>query len=352
MAERLKMGIVGTGGIGTFHSEIMQTVDNMQLVAVCDIIPSRAQQVGEKLGIAWYGDYDDMLADSNVEAVSVCTPSGLHADHGILAAKAGKHVLSEKPMDVYVEKIDQLVAACAANMVTLGGIFQNRFGKNIQQVKRAIEDGWLGELVYARGSCLWFRTQAYYDSGDWRGTWALDGGALSNQGIHTLDRLLWLTGMQPEVLAAYCPTLQRNMEAEDLGIALLKFPNGAGGTLDGTTLANPGFATRVEICGSKGSVIIEDAVTFFHAEGAPEGLVDVMKTGELGGAADPAAAWGPAHAANMTEFANAVLEGREPWVNAAEARKAVQLLNDIYQAAQVGRWAEASSCCCGGGKCC
>ncbi len=340
MGERIRFGIVGTGGIGTFHAAIMQQVAQVELVAVADIVPERAKAVGERFGVAWHGSYDDLLARGDIDAITVCTPSGLHAEHGILAARAGKHVLSEKPMDVYVEKIDALVAACSAAGVTLGGIFQNRFPKALQELKRAIADGWLGDISYVSGSCLWFRTQAYYDSGDWRGTWALDGGTLCNQGIHTIDRLVWLSGMQPTVKAAYCPTLARDMEAEDLGVALLTFPNGAGGTLQGTTLANPGLATNVTICGSKGTAVVEDnAVTTFVAEGAPDGLVTVERPDSTGGASDPAAAWGGAHAANIEEFANALLEGRQPWVNAGEARKAVQLLNDIYQAAGVGPWA-------------
>ncbi len=344
MADRVRIGIIGCGMIGSFHAQVMQDVASIELVAVCDIIPERAQGVAEKYGVAVYGSIDELLAHPGLQAVSVCTPSGMHAEHGMLAARAGKHVLVEKPMDAWVEQIDALVATCKAQGVTLGGIFQNRFPRAIQQVKKAIEDGWIGDIVFANGSCLWLRLQAYYDSGDWRGTWALDGGVLSNQGIHTIDRLLWLVGMQPTVQSAYCPTLARDMEAEDLGVALLRFPNGAAGIIQGTTLANPGLSTAVTICGTKGSVVIEDnRVVYFHADGAPEGLVEVEQQGAGGAAADPSAIWGGAHAANIDEFGRAIQEGREPWVNAAEARKAVQLLNDIYRAAQVGPFAPAKA---------
>ena len=341
MKERIRMGIVGCGGIGSFHADIMQQVPSVQLVAVADVVPERAAKIAEKYHIAGYSSLEEMLAHDGLDAVSIGTPSGLHAEHGMIAARAGKHVLTEKPMDVYVEKIDQLIATCAEHGVTLGGIFQNRFPRVIQQVKRAIEDGYLGELVFASASTLWLRLQPYYDSGEWRGTWALDGGCLSNQGIHMIDRLVWLAGMQPQVLSAYCPTLARDIEAEDLGIALLKFPNGAGGVVQGSTLVNPGLTEGVTLCGTKGSVVIEgNAVTFFAAEGAPEGLIEVTRPGSDSAAADPSAAWGGAHAANIDEFARAILEGREPWVNAAQARNAVQLLNDIYRAAKVGPWAE------------
>jgi UDP-N-acetyl-2-amino-2-deoxyglucuronate dehydrogenase len=322
----------------------MQDVSTVKLVAVADIVPERAKAVADQYGIDAHGSLEELLARPDIDAVSICTPSGMHADHGIQVARAGKHVLVEKPMDVWVEKIDALAATCKAHGVTLGGIFQNRFPKAIQQVKNAIDDGWLGDIVFANGSCLWLRLQAYYDSGEWRGTWALDGGVLSNQGIHTIDRLLWLVGMQPTVQSAYCPTLARDMEAEDLGAALLRFPNGAAGIIQGTTLANPGMSTTVTICGTKGSVVIEDnRVVFFKAEGAPVDLVDVEQQGAGGAASDPSAIWGGAHAANINEFALAILEGREPWVTAAEARKAVQLLNDIYRVAGVGPYATATA---------
>jgi len=340
MADYLRWGIIGCGVIGPFHAEAMQGVDSVRLTAVADIVPERAKTLAEKYGVAWHTSIEALLAREDIDAVSICTPSGLHAEHGMQAARAGKHVLSEKPLDVRVEKVDELIATCKACGVTLGGIFQNRFPHAIRQVKQAIEDGWLGEIVFAGASCLWLREQAYYDSGEWRGTWALDGGVLSNQGIHTIDRLLWLTGMQPTVLSAYCPTLKRAMEAEDLGMALLRFPNGAGGVVQGTTLANPGLNTAVTICGTKGSVVIEDNnVTSFKADGAPEDLIESNKPGSSGAAADPAALMVGAHAANIDEFARAVLEGRDPWVSGAEGRKAVQLLNDIYRTAQVGPWA-------------
>jgi len=340
MTDDIRFGIIGCGGIGTFHAEILQSVPHARLVAVMDILPERAQQVSARFGVAGYDAYPEMLARTDLDVVTVCTPSGLHAEHGMQAARAGKHVLCEKPMDIFVERIDDLVATCRTAGVVLGGIFQNRFPIALQQTKRAIVDGWLGDIIFANGSCLWYRTQEYYDSGAWRGTWTLDGGTLSNQGIHTIDRLVWLTGMTPTVRAAYCPTLCRDMEAEDLGIALLTFPNGAGGVLQSTTLANPGIATNVTICGTKGTVVVEDnAVTYFQAEGAPDNLVTVERPGSTGGAADPAAAWGGAHAANIEEFVAALRENREPSVNAQEARKAVQVLNDIYRVAQLGPWA-------------
>jgi len=341
MSEKIRFGIIGCGVIAPFHAEAIQELASAQLVAVADVIPARAQALGEKYGAAWHASLDDLLARPDIDAVSICTPSGLHADHGILAANAGKHVLSEKPLDVDVEKVDALIAACRAAGVTLGGIFQNRFARNAIKAKRIIEEGYLGEIVFANASCLWFRTQEYYDSGEWRGTWALDGGVLSNQGVHTLDRLVWLVGMQPEVVSAYCPTLQRDIEAEDMGVAMIKFPNGAGGSIQGATLANPGLQAEVIICGTKGSMRLEsnDFTVLATEDPLPEALAVDTGKGAAGATADPAAIGIGGHVANIGEFVNAITEGREPCVNGAEGRKAVQLLNDIYRVAGVGRWA-------------
>jgi len=342
MAEKIRFGIVGCGGIGPYHAEALKEVDSAVLTAVADCIPERAQKVGEKFGVAWHDSYEDLLARDDVDAVAVCTFSGLHAEHGMMAARAGKHVLSEKPLDVMVEKVDELIATCKECGVTLGGIFQNRFSRNGMRAKRIIDEGYLGEIVFAGASCLWYRLQSYYDSGEWRGTWALDGGVLSNQGIHSLDRLLWLTGMQPEVVSAYCPTLQRDMEAEDLGVALLKFPNAAGGSIQGTTLANPGLATEVLVCGTKGCLKLEDNEMAMLQTETPlsDELADATGGGgSASGSSDPAAIGIGGHVVNIKEFVSAVTEGREPTVNGAEGRKAVQLLNDIYRVAGVGRWA-------------
>jgi len=342
MAEKIRFGIVGCGGIGPYHAEALHEVDSAVLVAVADCIPERAQAVGEKHGVAWHGSYEDLLARDDVDAVAVCTFSGLHAEHGMMAARAGKHVLSEKPLDVFVERVDELTRVCKECGVTLGGIFQNRFSRNGMRAKRIIEEGYLGEIVYASASCLWYRLQSYYDSGEWRGTWALDGGVLSNQGIHSLDRLVWLTGMQPEVISAYCPTLQRDMEAEDLGIAMIKFPNGAGGVVQATTLANPGLSAEVLVCGTKGCLRISDNdMTMLQTETPlPDELADSTGGGgSASGASDPAAIGIGGHVVNIKEFVSAITEGREPCVNGAEGRKAVQLLNDIYRVAGVGRWA-------------
>ncbi|MEI7834357.1 MAG: Gfo/Idh/MocA family oxidoreductase [bacterium] len=340
MAKKIRMGILGCGAIGALHARAMRKVEAVKLVAVADAIPGYAHAFADLNKLHAFDSFAAMLASNKIDAVVICTPSGTHAELGIAAAKAGKHVLVEKPMDLFVEKIDQLITACNENRVKLGGIFQNRFPASIQQVKQVIEDGYLGEIVYGEASCMWYRPQSYYDSAAWRGTWETDGGVLANQCIHTIDRLLWLTDMMPKVLAAYCPTLQRQMEAEDLGLALLKFPNGAGGVIKGTTLANPGFPATIVLCGTLGSITIRHNYQIeMHVAGLPDDYIAIPEsTTSAGGVSDPMAISEQDHTANIAEFAAAVLEDREPIVNGAEARKAVQLLNEIYRAAGVGPW--------------
>jgi predicted dehydrogenase len=343
MAEKIRFGILGCGGIGRVHAEAIGQLAHAELVAAADARPEASCAFAAEYGLAACESYEAMLARDDVDAVTICTPSGQHAAQGILAAQAGKHVLSEKPLDVYVEKVDALIAACQANGVTLGAIFQTRMAPAMQQAKRAIAEGYLGDIVYANGGWLCFRGQDYYDSSAWRGTWEMDAGVLTNQAIHAVDRLIWLTGMQPTVVGAYCPTLHRQMEAEDLGVALLQFPNGAGGVIQGTTLAYPGLPVQLTICGTKGTIVIENmAVIFFQAENAPEGLIDVAPPSDIGGAADPKAIGLNAHLLQIDDFARALLEGRQPTIPGEEGRNAVALINEIYRAANIGPWKRAT----------
>ena len=341
MADSVRFGLLGCGQIGALHVRAMRKVAAVQVVAVADAVPQYAQAFAARYELQACESFESLLERTDIDAVSICTPSGFHARQGIMAALAGKHVLCEKPLDLHVENIDRLITACRQAGVTLGSIFQNRFPAAIRRVKALLETGCLGDITYAEASCLWHRPQSYYDSSAWRGTVEIDGGTLANQCIHTIDRLLWLTGMQPAVMAAYCPTLQRKMEAEDLGVALLKFPNGAGGMLAGTTLAYPGCPTRVTICGSTGSLTIEHN-TQITLQGDDLPAAEFLQAAEhhTGGAGDPMAIPDEDHAANIADFARAVQTGSEPEISGSEARKAVQLLNDIYAAAGMAAWAK------------
>ena len=202
--------------------------------------------------------------------VCVCVPSGLHAEVGVRAARAGKHLVVEKPIDVTLAAADRLIEAARAAGVALTVISQHRFDPGLIELKRLLGDGALGRLVLAEASTKWYRTQAYYDSAAWRGTWAMDGGSLMNQGIHYVDLLRWCMGPVTEVTAV-CATQAHQVEVEDTALAIVRFGSGAVGTILSSTAAYPGFPQRLEITGTDGTVIVEDGRIVRRAFGAQPG---------------------------------------------------------------------------------
>jgi len=333
-SEPVRFGLVGCGGIGNHHAKVMAQLESVTLVAAADIVPQRAEEIAGKHGAKAYGSLEALLEGSReVEAVSICTPSGLHAELGIVAADAGKHVLTEKPIDIVLEKIDRLIAACERKRVKLGCIFQHRWDKAARRVKRAVEEGQFGDLLFGNADVKWYRAQSYYDSAEWRGTWALDGGCLANQAIHYLDQLVWLMGDVAEVEHARILTRDRQMEAENAAVATLRFANGAWGTIQASTITWPGLPTRIEICGTKGAAVLSgDALTLFKMEGEEEEAEEEVPAASVA-SADPAIAALTGHDAQIADFAAAIREDREPLVTGREARRSVAVLTEIYRKA-------------------
>ena len=351
--EPLRFGVVGCGGISRAHGRAIRKLEEQglaRIVAAADIERERAEKFAAEFGGAPCGSLEELLDRPDVDAVTLCTPSGLHGPMATQAAKAGKHVLSEKPLDVWIDAVDEAIAAAKAAGVTYGGIFQERFTKDAQKVKRAVDAGAFGEIVLACAETKWYRGQNYYDSGAWRGTWELDAGVFSNQGIHSLDKVQWLAGEVVEVLSATLrPGLHRAIEGETLGVATVRFASGALGTIAMTTLAYDGFPERVDVSGTRGSaMLVGDRLTHFKTMDPFEEVGEAAAAGEAGGgdgsaegdkASDPLAIGTDGHVSNIRDFVLAVREGREPLVSAAEARRAVNLLNMIYRAAEVGPFA-------------
>jgi len=330
--DAVRFGLIGCGGIGKHHAKTIAALPDAVLVAVCDIRPERAQALAEQHGCAAYADYPAMLARDDVQVVNVCTPSGLHAEHGLAAAEAGKHVITEKPIDVVLEKVDRLIEACERSGRKLACIFQHRFDHAARRVKRALEEEKFGRLLFANASVKWFRAQSYYDSDQWRGTWKLDGGVLSNQAIHYLDQILWLMGDVEEITFAQIVTAARQMEAEDIAQATLRFKNGAWGSIQASTITWPGLPTRIEICGTSGAAVLEgDRLAFYRVEGEEE---QIEAAGQASVAsADPAIAALSGHDAQIADFIAALREDRDPFVTGREARRSLALLTDIYRKA-------------------
>lgn len=345
----LRFGIAGCGNISGLQGPVLTTLkaDGLaEIVAVTDVLPERAQAFAAKYGGTVAPSFEAMLALPNVDAVTLCTPSGLHGQMAAQAAHAGKHVLSEKPLDVWLAPLDEAIAAAQKAGVVYGGIFNKRFTPAARKVKRAIDAGALGDVVLVGAETKWLRTQAYYDSGAWRGTWALDAGVFSNQGIHTLDRILWLCGPVEEVLSATLKCgFHRTIEAETLGVATVQFASGALGTIAMTTLNGASFPERVDICGTQGGAVLDgDTLTTFRTAAPFEEEDTAQAQGvnladSTARAADPMALSADEHLGNVRDFVLAVREGRPPFVSPAEARGAVDLLNRIYEKAQVGPFA-------------
>ncbi len=337
-----KFGIIGCGMIATFHARAIEEAGG-ELVACYDKLPIASERIARDFGCKAYQDLNEFLADPEIQIVTIGTPSGAHMDPAVAAARAGKHIIVEKPLEVTLEKCDRIIKAAEESGVVLSTVFPSRFHQSSVQMKRAIDQKRFGKLTLGDAIVKWYRTQQYYDSGNWRGTWALDGGgALMNQAIHSVDLLLWLMGDVEEVSALCGLVAHERIEVEDVAIANLKFKNGAYGTLEATTAAYPGYLKRIEIHGTAGSAMIEeeDIVKWDFAEaGQEDAAIRESMTSHLsggGGAADPAAIGHHAHAKQFADVMDAIETGRKPKIDGYEGRKSVEVICAVYESARTG----------------
>ncbi len=252
----VRIALVGCGRISRNHFDAIAKIPELQLVAVCDVVEARAREAGTREDVPWFTSYAKMLEHTPCDVVALCTPSGLHPQHGILAARAGRHVICEKPMAISLSSADDLVQTCDDAGVHLFVVKQNRLNPPIQLLKRAIDKGRFGRLYLANTTVRWTRPQEYYDQASWRGTWEFDGGAFMNQASHYVDLIQWLVGPVESVMAKTA-TLARRIETEDSGVALLKFRSGALGVIEVTMLTYPrNLEGSITLLGEKGSVKI------------------------------------------------------------------------------------------------
>ncbi|RKY69685.1 MAG: gfo/Idh/MocA family oxidoreductase [Candidatus Latescibacterota bacterium] len=338
MERTIGFGIIGCGTIAPWHADSVARIEGARLVAVSDVVEEAARKMGQKYQANWYTDYQKILEREDVDVVCVLTPSGMRKEIVLKAAEAGKHVVVEKPIEVTLERIDQMIGACEQAGVKLAVIFQNRFLPGPRRVKEAMEEGKLGKPILGDAYIKWYRTQQYYDSGGWRGTWRYDGGgALMNQSIHTIDLLLWIMGPVHSV-SAKMATLAHKIEVEDLAVATLRFASGALGVIEGSTALYPGFASRLEIHGENGSLILkgEQVVAWELKDGEQIPLPFPPQKAAAGGQADPTKISAEGHYLQLKDMVEAVRANREPLVNGKEGRKAVELIRAIYQSAESG----------------
>src|SRR5215210_3480659 len=352
--ERLRFGIVGCGVIGPHHARAIASLESAELVAVADVGFESAEEVAGEYGCSAYTSLGEMLSGVDLDAVCICTPSGMHADDAISALEAGKDVVIEKPVDVTLEAADRLIEAQRATGRTVTVVSQHRFDAATRAVYDAVTKGEFGRLTSGSAEVRWWRSQSYYDSGGWRGTWELDGGGvLINQAIHSIDLLQWLMGPVVEVTAYTGLLAHERIEVEDTAVAILKFAGGALGTIVATTAAYPGLTARIALHGDRGSAVIDDdELTYFHAAGEGE---EGDAYGSCGGdnqawqvmeqygkeESGPGAGANPgslsmAHRDQIRNFVEAVRERREPSINVEEGRKPLAIIQGIYESARTG----------------
>lgn len=344
MVEKLRFAIIGGGVICSTHAEAIQSLPDATLVAIADILPGQAAKMTGKYGGTAYMNIQEMLDHEQIDVVCVCTPSGMHAEHACMAMRSGRHVIVEKPMEITRAAIDEMLRVQQQHNVKLAIISQHRFDPATLQVKHLVDEQAFGRLVLGNGIIPWWRTQGYYDSGAWRGTWELDGGGiLMNQGIHTIDLLQWLMGPVKSIFA-YTDTLAQRMETEDVAVAVLRFANGALGTIVGTTSAYPGMGTRVEILGDKGSAIIEsDSLSYLRlarddkeevgAYGSSERVMNKATSSETT-ASNPGALNIESHALQIADMIRAIHENGTPLVDGEAGKRPVEIILGIYESAR------------------
>ena len=333
MSNALRIGLVGCGGMGNEHLGIVRSaMTGAQLVGVCDYRADRAERMGRQHGVAYWTDFTKFLHEACLDVLHICSPTGYHDAQGIEAANAGVHVLCEKPLDLDLSRIDNLIAACDKNNVRLGCIFQRRAVRGAQEVQRAIAAGEMGRILSCSVSIKWWRSQEYYDKDDWRGTRSLDGGALANQGIHSLDQMVWMAGPVEAVEFAHLDTVSHDLEVEDFAIVVVRFTSGARGVIEATTCCKPDLSTRLEIFGTQGSAALDDAFVVRFGLDGEDRLNTLPDRGKLmGGGSDPWAISLAGHTEQIRDFYSAVIEHREPMVDGRAARVSVDLLDKIYR---------------------
>lgn len=323
MTEPLRLGIVGVAGIGGTHADAIERADGAELIAGADLVEESVREFAEERNCAWYTDHVEMIEDADLDAVTIGTPSGTHAGLAIDALEAGAHVLCEKPLDVYRERVDAMIKAAEETDRVLAGVFQHRTDAENRRAYEAVRSGELGDVILADTTVKWYRTQGYYDSADWRGTREMDGGCLMNQAIHSIDLLQWIAGDVTR-LCARTDTIAREMEMEDAAVIALEFENGAFGSIEATT-AVQGGQSRLEVNGTEGSFNTD---SFATPDDAPEITYEPNN-----------AEWGEAHATVVQDFVDALRRGRDPMVPAHEARKPVDIILAAYESVdRDGEW--------------
>ena len=341
---KVRFALIGAGMIADVHAQAIAGLpERAELSLVVSTRDATARRLAESRGASGYTtDFDAVLADPDIDALSISTPTGTHAELAVPALNAGKHVMVEKPIDVSLEAADRIIAAETAGGKKVGVVSQHRFDRATERVLAAIRSGDLGRLTSGVAYCPWWRPQSYYDSGRWRGTWAMDGGgAIMNQTIHVIDLLIAMMGAPAEVSAYTARLAHERIEVEDTAVAVVRFAGGALGTIHGTTAAYPGLDAGVRVYGTKGSAAISgDELVYFHAQAGdapePTGPTAPAATNQVTRTAERRRL-GPAHVAQFADFVDAIQTDRPVRVGSREGRAALAVVLSLYESAASGR---------------
>jgi predicted dehydrogenase len=331
------IGIIGGGGISDTHARAAQEIDGVELAAFYGDNFEKTAQLSERYGAAVCRDYESFLNHRPMDLVIIGSPSALHAEQGIAAARRGLHVLTEKPIDVTTAQADALIDECEKANVRLGVCFQDRVTPDIVRLKQLIDAGRVGKPIVCSGYVKWYRPPEYYANSRWRGTRALDGGgALMNQGVHTVDLLLWLMGDVERVYARTLTALHE-IEVEDTVVATLEFRNGAVGTLEAGTSIYPGYQRRVEVSGSEGTIVMEhDRIVKADLRTPDPTLVTQGESNTNASASSPIVSDISGHRRLIEDFLRAIESGGEPICDGREGRRSVELIEAIYESSAKG----------------
>ncbi len=334
MNQSHNIGIIGTGAIAIKHAQAINSLANAVLVGLFNPNPVSSEKAQGKFSAPVFSDWEEFISLPGLDIVCICTPSGMHLEPALNAIQAGKHVFVEKPIEVTLDRADQLIQAAEAKQVKLGVVFQNRFSSDFIQLNEAVKTGVFGRILMGNAAINWFRDWNYYASSQWKGTLTYDGGgALINQAIHTLDLLLEVMGEVDAVFGKVKTSLYP-IEGEDLGAALVNFKSGAIGTVTAGTSLYPGYPERLEIYGTEGSAILEAGkLTAWNIRGK-ESPIAKTELYAASGSSDPNAIGFELHAAQWRDFLNSIESGNQPEVNGPKSRKSLELIRAIYHSSK------------------
>ena len=335
----LNFALVGCGRIAKRHSELLgfNEINGAKLVSVCDNVIDKANKIAEQFKVSAYQDMDEMMKSESIDVVVVLTPSGLHAEHVINLSKYGKHIMVEKPMELTVKHTENMIYACDVNHIKLFIIKQNRFNVPIVKLREALDAGRFGKLTLGTVRVRWARHQAYYDQDSWRGTWAMDGGVLTNQASHHVDMLEWMMGDVESVFAKMTTALA-DVETEDTAVVTLKFKNGALGIIEATTATRPtNLEGSISILGEHGTVVVGgvavNEMQTWVFEDEQEGDSSVLEEFSV----NPPNVYGFGHQAYYEHVVDCIVNGSANLVDGLQGRKSIELISAIYESAETGK---------------